>query len=127
MRYISIRYRCSFFLVGLFIVTSALQNDRLFLTVFFVNQFNNDSVEVLLNNKEKIFSENLLTEFSTGQCDKFFPVMLTDSIQRLAFTQIKSKARFDTEIKKGFRYLYVFKLGNGSFRFDYSNKLSLPE
>jgi hypothetical protein len=112
----------SIFLPGL----AATQHSSKFLRVFFVNQFDNDSVQVYLN-KKRIFSAKLITDPSTGQCNKEFVVKRIDSTQRLVFKEVKTGLNQTTKIKNNFQYLYVFKLDKNNYRFDYSNKLHLPE
>ena len=109
---------------SLLLASSNRQTGDRYLRIFFVNQFH-DSVKVALDNKE-IFVGELFTDPATGQCRDELVVNLADSTQRLIITEVKSKLVYSNTIKKGFRYLYIFKIAN-NYRFDYSNKLSLPE
>jgi len=96
------------------------QDKREYLTVFYVNSFRNDSIHVFLNGKliEKL---RLKTEPSTGACDELTVVKLSDRKQQLSFCEVANKRKFQTEIKEGFKYLYVYKV-DGNYRFDFSNK-----
>jgi len=120
------RHLLLLFLSLLFVSMSYSQEHTSILTVFCVNQFNNDSVHITLN-ENNIYRVRLNTEPSTGQCEFFFTVQMADSAQKLTFFEISSRKKNETIIKKEFKYLYVYKISKDNYRFDYSNKLSLPE
>jgi len=114
-------------LVGTLSVSkSHAQEKKDFLIGFFVSGFNNDSVHVFLNDKQ-IMDVRLKANPSLGQCDEVIMAKLTDSIQSLTILEVTTKKRFHTVIKKGFKYLYMYKLKEDNCQFEYSNKLSLPE
>jgi len=95
------------------------QDKREYLTVFYVNSFTNDSIHVFLNGK-LIKKLKLKTEPSTGACGEYTVVKVSDRKQQLTFCEVANKRKFQTEIKGGFKYLYVYKV-DGNDRFDFSN------
>jgi hypothetical protein len=101
------------------------ERDSIF-AVFFKSGFKNDSLHVFLNNK-KIMSANLNTDLSTGQCSDLTGFIISDSLQCLTLIEVASNNKFKTVVKKGTKYLYIYKLGKDGYEFDYSNRLSLPE
>ena len=120
------KYVFLFLGVSLFSLKSHSQEqDKLFMG-FFVNDFVNDSVHVFLN-KKKIMAVMLNTVPSVGRCQEFIMIQKSDSVQCLTFLEIATKKKFQTVIKKEFKYLYIFKVDKGEYRFDYSNKLVLPQ
>jgi hypothetical protein len=50
-----------------------------------------------------------------------------NTIQTLTIYDIKRHKSFETKIKPKFQYLYIFRLSEKDFDFDYSNRLRLPE
>jgi hypothetical protein len=94
--------------------------------VFFKTGFKGDCLQVLLNDKI-IMSVMLNTDHSTGQCSDLTGFVISDSLQSLTSIEVASNNKFKTIVKKGSRYLYIYKRGKDKFEFDYSNKLSLPE
>ena len=96
------------------------------LIAFFVSGFNGDSVRVLLN-RDILLEVRLKSTPVLDQSDVNLAIKLTDSLQTLTIYEIENKKSFQTIIKKGFQYLYISKLSDKDFDFDYSNKLRLPE
>ena len=94
--------------------------------VFFKTGFKNDSLRVLLNDRI-IMSAMLNTDYSTGQCSDLTGFIISDSLQCLTLIEVASNNKFKTIVKKGTKYLYIYKLGKDNYEFNYSNKLSLPE
>ena len=117
------KYFIIFFLLAPFGLIE-MKGQKKYLTVFFVNQFRGDSVDIYAD-KKKIESAKLSTIKSTGQCE-FFLVVEPDKIERLIINDLKTKQRFEILVEKDSTYLYIFKLENGRYRFDYSTKLILP-
>jgi hypothetical protein len=116
-----------FLLLGLLSLSKAhAQDQKGFLMGFFVSGFNNDSVHVFLNDK-KIMAVKLTANPSLGQCDEIIMAKLSDSAQSLTIFEVNTQKEYQTNIKKGFKYLYMYKLKDGHCQFEYSNKLSLPE
>lgn len=119
------------FYILLFILTlpflkSYSQSEKDFLIGFFVSGFDKDSVRVLLNN-DTIMVVRLKSDPSLGQCNSYIFAKITDSAQTLTIFEVEKSKAFQTVIKKGFQFLYINKLSDSNFQFDYSNKLSLPE
>jgi hypothetical protein len=83
-------------------------------------------VQVFLNDV-KIMNVRLTANPSLGQCDEVIMAKLADSVQTLTLFEVNTQKRFKTIIKKGFKYLYINKLTKNDCKFDYTNKLSLPE
>ena len=115
-------------LLNAFILKAYSQNRDSVFVVFFAGGFKNDSVRVLLNEKV-IMDATLYRDPSKDQTSgfAFTGFMKSDSLQCLTFIELPSNSKFKTIVKKDSDYLYVYKLGKDSYRFDYSNKLSLPE
>jgi hypothetical protein len=107
-------------------VKSYSQSEKNYLIGFFVNGFNNDSVRVLLN-KDTIKETRLKSDPLLGQCNDYLLVRLTDSEQILTIFEVERGKSFKTVIKKGCQYLYIFRLNDEYYDFNYSNKLRLPE
>jgi hypothetical protein len=97
-----------------------------YIVVFFMSGFNGDSVHLILN-KDTIMKVRLESKPVLDQCNTNLPVKLSDSIQTLTIFELEKKRSFKTLIKKGFQYLYIFRLSDKDLDFDYSNKLRLPE
>lgn len=109
-----------------YLINSYSRLDARHLTVFFVNQFNNDSIHIYINHKE-LYRIRLQTNPSTGQTEHILTVKEQDLDKKLRIIEIPSQKVFETDLRKGFNYLYVFKLDSGKYRFDYSNRLLLGE
>jgi hypothetical protein len=101
------------------------QQKQRFLTAFFVNQFNGDSINVLLDGKN-IYSARLKTDPLLGQSDGQFVVLLSNSVQKLVIIEAPDGKQVQTIVQGKYEYLYIFK-DAGKYRFDYSQKLWLPE
>lgn len=112
--------------ITLFYQKSYSQDEDSLFIAFFINDFKQDSIDVLLNNK-KIFSAMLNSDPSTGQCSDHVMLIISDSAQCLSLVEAATKRRLNTTIKKGFKYLYIYKSPQNEYRFEYSNKLLLPE
>ncbi len=102
------------------------QSEKDFLLGFFVNGFDKDSIRVFLN-KDTILEARLKANPLLDQCNTYILARLTDSQQTLTIYEVERGKTFQTVIKKGFQYLYIFRLDDNNYQFDYSNKLRLPE
>jgi len=113
-------------------VTSARsysQNEKDFkdyLIVFLVSGFSGDSVRVGVN-KDTMTVYLPKSRLPSGQYDAYFGLKLSDSAQTFNIYGDERQNLFQTTIKKEFQYLYIWKLTNKDFEFDFSNRLRLPE
>jgi hypothetical protein len=115
-------------LVGAFF-KSYSQSERDFkdhLIAFFVSGFNGDSVRVVLNGNI-IMEVRLKSTPVLDQCDTNLAIKLTDTVQTLTIYEVERKKSFQTVIKRDYQYLYISRLSDKDFDFDYSNRLRLPE
>jgi len=109
--------------------TSYSQNkdeSKKFLIGFFVNGFDKDSIHVILN-KDTVMKVRLRADPLLDQCNTYVLVEQKDSDQILTIFEVERKKSFQTIIKSGFQYLYMFRLDSNNYQFKYSNRLSLPE
>ena len=53
--------------------------------------------------------------------------MMKHLLLLVVLIEVASNKKFKTIVKKDTKYLYIFKLGEDNYEFNYSNKLSLPE
>jgi hypothetical protein len=105
--------------------TYSQERDSIFV-IFFVDHFEKDSVHLLLNDKV-IMSAMLNNEPSADKFPAMTGFVTSKSLQRLTLIDIASNNKFKTILKKGAKYLYIYKRGTGNYQFEYSNRLSLPE
>jgi len=120
--------KCLFFFALLSAFSSkaySQERDGIFV-VFFVSNFKNDSLHLLLNDKI-IMSAMLNNDPSADKFPGITGFIISDSVQYLTLMEVASNNKFKTIVKKGAKYLYIYKLEKDNYEFHYSNKLSLPE
>ena len=125
----TMRYGVILFILLAVSMKSYSQNERDFnghLVVFLVTGFNGDSIRVMVN-KDTLLSERIKSSPHGDFYDGNFFVGLADTAQTLAIFDIKRNTSVESKIKPEFQYLYIFRLGEKDFNFDYSNDLRLPE
>lgn len=88
------------------------------LYVFFMNQYDDDSVKIYIPGK-KPSAVKLKTIESLGACKK--GIGFFDNLQgkEISFEHKRKGVKSSVAIKEGYRYLYVYFLGNNfEFRFE---------
>ena len=93
---------------------------------FFVTGFNGDSIRVMVN-RDTLVQERINSSPHGDLYDENLVVKFADTTQTLTIYDIKRNKSFETKIKPEFQYLYIFKLSEKDFDFDYSNRLRLLE
>ena len=94
--------------------------------MFLVSGFKGDSVRVGVN-KDTMTVMLSKSNLPSGQYDAYFAVKLSDSSQTFNIYDDEKQKLFQTIIKREFQYLYIWKLTDKDFEFDFSTRLRLPE
>lgn len=104
--------------IPLFICSSKEKHDYKRLSVFFMDKFENDSVQVQISKTNTSYLR-LTTDKSIGGCKEGLLIDRNYSDKKLLFTNIKQKVVDSIEIDNEFEFLYVyFRTGKFMFRFE---------